>query len=1517
MKNRFSTLDVFAVIHDLKDLAGQRVANVYDVDPKTYLIRIQKPDEKCFIMLESGCRIHKTTFDWPKAQFPSSFTMKLRKHIRHKRLEHVTQLGVDRIIDMQFGLDEYACHVIVELYDRGNVLLTDNNYTILNVLRPRTDKETDTRFSVQKRYPLEAVRHDISCPTKDELMERLKKAKKGDSVKRFLAPLTQYGPTLIEHSLRVVGVARNAQIGVNIDMEESGAAKLLEAFQLAHHIFNSVRCNATEGFLICKEDVRTDGVVVETYQEFHPFLFSQFSEMRTKRFASFSECVDEFFSKLELQKADIKALNAEKEAMKKLNNIMKDHQDRIAALKVAQVEREEMAELIELNSDLVDKALLVIRSAIANQLSWKSIEEMRASACEAGSPIATSIVGLNLNSNEMTLLLRDPYRPKVDPKKVTIDIALSSYRNARKLRAEKKAAEQKQQKTIFASSKALKSAKIKTKETLEVVHTKAEVMKRRRVMWFEKFFWFVSSENYLVIGGRDAQQNELLVKRYLRPGDIYMHADTRGASSVIIRNKLGGGDVPPRTLNEAATMAICYSSAWEAKVTTSAWWVYQHQVSRTAPTGEYLTPGSFMIRGKKNYIPTCQLQMGFGIMFQLDEESLERHAGERKTALAVATEDGTVNQDDSKDDEISVSGSEEERNSDSQINDFPDVQVDLQGIISKGKGADEDDSYTIIQVGPSVQRKPAIMTANDMRDSDNTQKVNELKENGKVRPMTRRQKHKAEKIKKKYGDQDDEERELRLMLLASRPKDAGNPEKKNINEKLLEKVKKKNVQERKAPSQVEHEENVAVTGERAGSSAKPKEEEDDEPLEADMAVMDAEETKMLNSLTWRPLNEDVLLFALVVVAPYQTMHNFKYKVKLTPGTGKRGKAAKSAIALFERDKSANVQELSLLKVLATDDQISRNIPGKTLPNELEDMGGPETMLMVICGWTMDTEVKEEESGSQVPPSKRFRRDDNVDPTNPDPSIVVHVRNLSPKATEADLLEALSHFGPISYATCMPGKRMALVEFEEVEGARSCVVYAQTNQIYVAGQAALFNYSTSKMIQRLGLESEAPNHVLILTIYNAQYPVNVDVIHQICEPHGFVKRIAMIRRTMLQALVEFESAEIAKKAKHAMNGADIYSGCCTLKVEFAKPEHVKVTRNDMDQWDYTKAPQSEYTEEPRKTLLNDAGPRGGPPGPRGPPSYGGYSGRGRGGPPGDYSYHDERYGGGYGRGRGNYDEYDGGYSRTEGYGRGDGYSRGDGYYSRGGGRGGFGRGDGSYGRGGYARGRGSGTGLYEDERDYYNGDGPVMMIYGIDQDNFNCDKLFNLLCLYGNCNKIKFMKSKTDTAMAQMGSVRQVYTTIDNLHGTMIFGNKLALRPSKQQILHEIRDPFILPDGTPSYRDYTNSRNQRYTTPELAARNRIVKPTHVLHWYNAPVTMTEEKLKDLFVDKGAVTPEKVIIFPQRSERSSAGICEFSSTERATEALMLANHTPVESPVGKAPYIVKLAFAGGRDGKDFRM
>lgn len=213
---------------------------------------------------------------------------------------------------------------------------------------------------------------------------------------------------------------------------------------------------------------------------------------------------------------------------------------------------------------------------------------------------------------------------------------------------------------------------------------------------------------------------------------------------------------------------------------------------------------------------------------------------------------------------------------------------------------------------------------------------------------------------------------------------------------------------------------------------------------------------------------------------------------------------------------------------------------------------------------------------------------------------------------------------------------------------------------------------------------------------------------------------------------------------------------------------------------------------------------------------------------------------------------------------------------------------------------------------------MVMVYGVEQEKINCDRLFNLLCLYGNCERIKFMKSKPDTCMAQMSNAQQVATAIEYLHGATLFGAKLALRPSKQTSLRDINDPFDMADGTPSFKDYTNSRNQRFLTAESAARNRIVRPQAVLHWYNAPPGIDDKTIVEMFESAGVKPPNSVSIFPSKTERSSAGVCEFDSVEDATDALVIVNHTPME-PVGggKAPFIVKLAFAGSRDGQQFKM
>jgi hypothetical protein len=55
----------------------------------------------------------------------------------------------------------------------------------------------------------------------------------------------------------------------------------------------------------------------------------------------------------------------------------------------------------------------------------------------------------------------------------------------------------------------------------------------------------------------------------------------------------------------------------------------------------------------------------------------------------------------------------------------------------------------------------------------------------------------------------------------------------------------------------------------------------------------------LDTVTGIPVSDDVLLFAIPVCAPYSAISNYKYKVKLTPGSMKKGKGMQFCTLLFK------------------------------------------------------------------------------------------------------------------------------------------------------------------------------------------------------------------------------------------------------------------------------------------------------------------------------------------------------------------------------------------------------------------------------------------------------------------------------------------------------------------------------------------------------------------------------------------------------------------------------------------
>jgi predicted ribosome quality control (RQC) complex YloA/Tae2 family protein len=145
---------------------------------------------------------------------------------------------------------------------------------------------------------------------------------------------------------------------------------------------------------------------------------------------------------------------------------------------------------------------------------------------------------------------------------------------------------------------------------------KKTAKKQRKREWYEKFHWFISSEEFLCIGGKDATSNEIVVKKHTDKEDIVFHTDMAGSPFFVIKN---GQEATEKTLNETAQAVGVYSRAWKlGHASADVFYVKPEQVTKEAQSGEHLSKGSFMVYGKTNYLHP-KLEYAIGL---LDEDIL-------------------------------------------------------------------------------------------------------------------------------------------------------------------------------------------------------------------------------------------------------------------------------------------------------------------------------------------------------------------------------------------------------------------------------------------------------------------------------------------------------------------------------------------------------------------------------------------------------------------------------------------------------------------------------------------------------------------------------------------------------------------------------------------------------------------------------------------------------------------------------------------------------------------------------
>ena len=196
-------------------------------------------------------------------------------------------------------------------------------------------------------------------------------------------------------------------------------------------------------------------------------------------------------------------------------------------------------------------------------------------------------------------------RIKLDVRKTIDQNAAVYYEKAKKA---KKKIEGAQKALEEARQKLIKVEKEKQKELDKIESEEKEKQKlsERKKHWYERFRWFISSNGFLCVGGRDATTNDIIVKKHCEKGDLVFHTEIPGSPFFVI--KAEGKKIDDKTKQEVAQATASFSRAWRMGINiTEVYCVEPEQLKHEMG----LPKGTFMVYGKREYFsPNLHLAIG-------------------------------------------------------------------------------------------------------------------------------------------------------------------------------------------------------------------------------------------------------------------------------------------------------------------------------------------------------------------------------------------------------------------------------------------------------------------------------------------------------------------------------------------------------------------------------------------------------------------------------------------------------------------------------------------------------------------------------------------------------------------------------------------------------------------------------------------------------------------------------------------------------------------------------------------
>jgi len=636
-KREMTSVDLAALVSELGSYEGAKVDKAYLYGDDFLRLKLRDFERgRVELLIEVGDvkRAHVAAPEHvPDAPGrPPNFAMMLRNRLSGADFVGVEQYEFDRILEFEFERDDENTTIVAELFGPGNLAVLDPNREVIDCLDTVRLKSRTVAPGAQYEFPESQVNPlAMSYEAFAALMDE-----SDSDVVRTLATQLNFGGLYAEELCSRAGVDKN------LDIADADAEQYERLYEAMEALAVELRTGALDPRVYYEPDEEGGGIEGGTRIDVTPIALEEYEHLPAEAFDTFTDAVDDYFHHLDLtEDEDAGGSGPDRPdfegEIEKQQRIIEQQEQAIEGFEEdAEAEREK-AELLYAEYGLVDEILSTVREARANDVPWEEIEETFAAGAEQGIDAAEAVQRIDDENGRVTV--------RIDGTDVTLDASEGVEQNADRLYKEAKRIREKKEgakAAIEDTREALEDVKRRRDEwearqeqsdadeegdeeseadETEDVDWLAEpsIPVRKSEQWYERFRWFHTSDGFLVIGGRNADQNEELVKKYLDRGDRFFHAQAHGGPATILKatgpsESARDVDIPESSECEAAAFAVSNSSVWkDGKYSGDVYAVDYDQVTKTPESGEYLEKGGFAIRGDREYFRDVGVGAAVGI----------------------------------------------------------------------------------------------------------------------------------------------------------------------------------------------------------------------------------------------------------------------------------------------------------------------------------------------------------------------------------------------------------------------------------------------------------------------------------------------------------------------------------------------------------------------------------------------------------------------------------------------------------------------------------------------------------------------------------------------------------------------------------------------------------------------------------------------------------------------------------------------------------------------------------------